>query len=60
MLNFEDPIYIHQWEVACDPDHPVAYDFDTSSFGGVLFMILWILYAAFFVVLIVNDIVGSL
>lgn len=56
--NFDDPGDLSVWEVSTDPDHPVAYDFDFSTVGGVLFAILWILYACFIVAMLVGSIVA--
>ena len=42
--DFDDPGDMSVWEVGCDPDHPVSYDFDCSRVVDVVFITLCVLY----------------
>ena len=55
MFDFEDPSDLSVWEVSCDPDHPVAYDFDLTDWRDILLMIVCICHWIALIVIVMAE-----
>lgn len=55
MFDFEDPSDLAEYEIVCDPDHPVGYDLDLTDWQDILLLIVLFCYVVALIVLLIVE-----